>query len=105
MSITLIVVISALMASLIGLKIYFENKQEEQLKAIENTEEVFDDLKTIVVNATEPALTVEQPTVVDFTPTTEEVKPVDQTVAEVKPKKKRRYYGKPKAKKQTKNKS
>lgn len=88
MSITLIVVISALMASLIGLKVYLENKEEEQTKA--NNEDQFSDLQTLIINPVESTVTIEQPTIVESTPEAETA----NVVAEPKPKKKKRYYGK-----------
>lgn len=105
MSITLIVVISAVMAFLIGLKIYLENKEEQQVKE-EVKQDSFKDAHTIVINPVDSTVTTVEtpaPTLVDVESTNAVV-----AVVEEKPKKKKRYYvkkkpsAKPTTKKQTK---
>lgn len=107
MSITIIVIVSALMAVLIGAKIYFEYRQEEAHKEAKQQEDVFSDLQSYVINPHEFAGEVkDQPAVVEQpkadTPEPVEVQDINSAAAleeaKPKPKKKKRYYGKQKPK-------
>ena len=112
MSITIVVLVSTLMAVLIGAKIYFEHKQEEALEQAKREEDAFADLQSFIINPTEfPGAIKDQPVAIEQpieeqpkadTPEPVEIQDINSAaaLAEVKPKpkKKRRYYGKPKPK-------
>jgi hypothetical protein len=96
MSLTLIVVVASVMAALIGIKIYIEYKEEQKLEDYKKQSE--NETFATIVNSTqfsqEESLVSQQPV------ETKPVIDVKTETAEEKPKKKkRRYYGKPKAKK------
>lgn len=103
MSITLIVLLAALMASLIGLKVYFEHRQEKEFEEAKSTGEFAQEEAMAVEQVVETEPKIKEPSiiVVDVENTNSE-----ETVA--KPKKKKRYYNnkgrgrKPKGQKQTK---
>lgn len=102
MSTTIIVSICAAIAAIIGLKVYFEHKDEKELEKLK--QQVEEDRKNTARFSQEEAIAVDQPLVeetkvdVISLPVQEEVKPLDAVVEKVQLKKKR-YY--PKKKKST----
>lgn len=108
MSTILIVSICVAIAALIGLRVYFEYRQEDdkQVENIGKEEDAFYDLQAFVTNPQEPTVT---PVAETPNPTFVDVEPVNSAAAvkEVKQRKKKRYYGnkgrgrKPKTQKQT----
>lgn len=112
MSTIVIVSVCAAIAAIIGLRVYFEHRQEDD-------EDVFSDLQSFVINPTESTVTPvaieekpeNQPIAEAPSPTFADVENINsaEAQAEAKPKKKKRYYypkkkqgTKPKDKKQTK---
>ena len=118
MSTIVIVSICAAIAAVIGLRVYFEHKEEKELEKAGN-EDAFSDLQAFVMNpyeSTDTPVAIEekpenQPVAEAPSPTFADVENINSTEAqaEAKPKKKKRYYypkkkqgTKPKEKKQTK---
>lgn len=105
MSTTVIILVCTAIAALIGLRTYFEHKEE---KESENTgkEDVFSDLQSFIINPVQSTGTpvaveekVENEHVVDTqAPAVVEVESINSAAAleETKPKKKRYYYPKKK---------
>lgn len=106
MSTIVIVSVCAAIAAVIGLRVYFEHKQEKELED-STKEDVFSDLQSFVINPIESEVTpvaIEEKTqnepITDTPPQSIiEVEPINSTVAltETKPKKKRYYPKKKKA--------
>lgn len=106
MSTIVIVSVCVAIAAVIGLRVYFEQKEEKEFEKLK--QQVEEDKKTAAIFVQEEAIAIQQPVQVEAEPLApvhvEEV----AVVAEPKPKKKRYYYpkkkqgGKPKEKKQTK---
>lgn len=105
MSITVIVILATVIGVLVGVKVYFEHKEEQSIKeAVKH--DPFEDLHTLVINPIEPQITTPE----TQTPTLAEIETTNSipVVVEQKPKKKKRYYpkkkqdAKPKMKNQTK---
>lgn len=103
MSTIVIVSVCAAIAAVIGLRVYFEHKEERELEN-SSKEDVFSDLQAFVINPTESTITpavVEQENqhVADTqVPAIVNVEPINSPagLAETKPKKKRYYYPKKK---------
>lgn len=102
MSTIVIVLICAAIVALIGLRAYFEHKEESESKD-QSKEDVFADLQAFVINPTESEVTPDekpenQPVADVSNPTILEVEPINSAAAvtETKPKKKRYYYPKKK---------
>ena len=99
MSTIVIVSICTAIAAVIGLRVYIEHKQEKQ-----EENDIFADLQMFVVNPQESSVTpaaVEekpenQPVAEAPSPTFVDVENINSAAAkaELKPKKKKRYYGK-----------
>ena len=104
MSTIVIVSICVAIAAVIGLRVYVEHKEEKDFEKLK--QQVEEDKKNAAIFVQEEEIVDLQPIHVEIQPVVEAPVHVESTTpVEVKPKKKRRYYGKPKAKKQTKNKS
>lgn len=106
MSTIIIVSVCVAIATVIGLRVYFEQQEEKEFEKLK--QQVEEDKKNAAIFVQEEAIAVQQPVQVEAQPEApvhvEEV----AVVAEPKPKKKRYYYpkkkqaAKPKEKKQTK---
>lgn len=120
MSTIIIVSVCAAVAAIIGLRVYFEYKEEKEFEKLK--QQVEEDRKNAARFIQEEVLAANQPIAIEETPQNQpkvdtpnpaiiDMEPINSAVAEaeLKPKKKRRYYGKKKAaikakpKKQNKN--
>lgn len=105
MSTIVMVLICVAVVTIIGLRVYFEHKEETD-KEDATKEDVFADLQAFVINPKESTATPvaieekpeNQPVSDTPNPAIIEVEPINSAAAkaELKPKKKKRYYGKKK---------
>ena len=90
MSTIVIVSVCVAIAAVIGLRVYFEQKEEKEFEKLK--QQVEEDKKNAAIFVQEEAIVVQQPVQVEAQPEApihvEEV----AVVAEPKPKKKKRYY-------------
>lgn len=102
MSTIVIVSVCVAIATVIGLRVYFEQKEEKELQKLK--QQVEEDKKNAAIFVQEEAIAVQQPVQVEAQPVAPAHVEEVAVVAEPKPKKKKRYYY-PKKKETTPNKS
>lgn len=98
MSTIVIVSVCVAIAAVIGLRVYFEQKEEKEFEKLK--QQVEEDKKTAGIFVQEEAIAAEQPVAIDepkadiITAPLVDIEPINSAAAELelKPKKKKRYY-------------